>query len=250
MIRSDPFLSDVEFRFSNKFPEVFDSKAIRVEDAEFLCGGKGDRFTEKVQALFAGEGEVGLDAFESGVRFSGDEGEIEGAVAGSDVEFRERTKEPVAGCCVVVLGEDFFQGGIVIFGRGEIRADEQPVLGADGVSEGTKDLRRPEIVNRAEEKDDPFCPGGVEVFQERGENGTGADFTNERSALQTAQCFGGGLLRAEDHFKTDIGRGIDHGAAGFANHLEAASVFGAVATSDADDMDNVAAAKFGSTTKG
>ena len=174
MIGSDPFLSDSEFFLSDKISEVFDGTAIGVEDAESFGRGKGDRFTKKIEALFAREGEVSLDAFEGAVGFRGNEGEIEGAVAGSDVQFGKCAEKPVASWCIIVLSEDFFHGGTVIFGGGEICANEQPVLGSDGVSEGTKNFGGPEVVDGPEEKDNSLCARWIEIFQERGKDGAGA----------------------------------------------------------------------------
>ena len=58
------------------------------------------------------------------------------------------------------------------------------------------------------------------------------------------------MLRGEHHFEADVDGSINDGAARRADELEAAGVFGAITAGEADDMNYVAAAKFGSTAEG
>jgi len=156
----------------------------------------------------------------------------------------------MAGVGVVILAEDAVDCGIVIVRGSEICGNEESVLRADRINNGAKDVRRPKIVDRAEEKNDAFRAGWVEGFEKAREFGTVREFANERSGLKATQPCGRGLFGGENHLKAHISGSINNRAARVANQLEAARVFSAVNAGEADNVNNVAATGFERTAEG
>lgn len=96
----------------------------------------------------------------------------------------------------------------------------------------------------AEEKNEPFGARRIKAFQQGGQDGALRKLAKQRGRLEAAERAGGGLFGGEHHFEANVRRCVNDGAAGFAEELEAVEVFGAIATSEADNVNDIALTKF------
>ena len=151
---------------------------------------------------------------------------------------------------IIVLAEDAIERGVVIVGRGKVRADEKGILGADWINYRAKNVGRPKIVDRAEEKNDAFGAGGIERLEEPRKFRAVREFAKERGGLEAVEGGGGSLFSGEDHFEADVGGSVNDGAAGLADQLQTASVLSAVTARQADNMNNIATTNFRCAAKG
>jgi len=76
------------------------------------------------------------------------------AGARGDAEISQKGQQPVARQSVVVLRENFFYAGRVIFSGGKIGAEQEPVLRADERRQFWQNFLRRKIWNHAEESDE------------------------------------------------------------------------------------------------
>lgn len=249
MIGCDPFTVNCQPGAGNEAAEMFDGEAVGIEDTELFAGGKRDLIPEIIDYFRASKREIRLDSLEGRIRFGWDERKLQRAISRSDIEVGKRAEEPMASGWIVVLGEDALERGTIVVRGSEVCADDQVVLGSNGINDGAKYFRGPAIVNGAEEQDDTLGAGRIEVLEESRKDRAVADFAKERGALQSTKGGGGGMFSGEHHFKADVCRSVNDGAAGLANQLEAAGVLGAVAAGDADHVNDIAAAKFGGASK-